>query len=114
MSRARAALPQLSSPELEVHDFDVHAARLGDRDRFCDGVQHFVGFVANMGEVARVVAFDDPAERDHLVRSRIGAGRGEQARRQAERAGRERFLQQGGHGIELGAGRRPVCHTHDH
>ena len=76
-----------------MHDLDVHAARFRDLDGFFQRVQHLVGFVAQVREVAGIVALDRVAERDHLVGLRVGAGRGEQARREPERAGCERFVQ---------------------
>jgi hypothetical protein len=93
MSSARGLAPIVCSRALEVHDLDVDAARLGNRDRFLDRFQHLVRFVANMGEVAAIVALDHAAERDHLLGLRVGAGRGEQSRRKPERAGIERVLQ---------------------
>ena len=51
-----------------MHDLDMDAAGLGDRDRFFDRLQHLVRFVAQVGEVAGVMALDHLAQRDHLRR----------------------------------------------
>ena len=50
-----------------MHDLDMDAACLGDRDRLLDRLDHLVRFVAQVGEVAGVVALEHVAERDHLV-----------------------------------------------
>ena len=49
----------------------------------CHRVEHLVRFVAQMGEVAGVVALEHVAERRHLVGLRVGARRREQAGRHA-------------------------------
>ena len=85
-----------------MHDLDVDAALVGDVDRLLHGFQHLVRFVAQVGEVAGVVALEHVAERFHLVRLGVGAGRREQARRHAERAGAQAVLQERDHGVELG------------
>ncbi len=78
MSRTRAAFPQLSIPEhLKCTIWTWTPKNLGDRDRLRDGFDHLVRFVADMSEVAGVVALDHVAERSHLVRLRVSAGRGE-------------------------------------
>ena len=92
----------------------MHAAGLGDGDRFLDRFQHCVRFVADVSEVAGVMALDDAAERDHLGGLRVGAGRGEQPRREPERAGVECFLQQRDHLRQFVRRRRPIGHAHDH
>ena len=114
VERARRLAPVVRARALEVHDLDVHAAGLGDRDRLLDRFQDLARFVAQMREVAGIVPLDHVAERDHLVGLRVGARRGEQAGREPERAGRERLLEQCGHGRELVRRRRAVRHAHDH
>ncbi len=60
------------------------------------------------------MALDDVGERDQLVGCRVGAGRGEQAGGEAKRAGLQRLLQERGHRVELGRGRRSRLHAHHH
>ena len=97
-----------------MHDLDVHAADIGDLDRLFERFQHLVRFIAQVREVAGVVALDRVAQRDHLVRPRVGAGRGEQPRRKAECAGFERLVQERDHALQFVRGRRPVRHAHHH
>ena len=75
VERARGLAPVVGARAFEVHDLDMHAACLGDGDRFLHRFQHLVRFVAEVSEVAGVVALEHAAERDHLVGLRIGAGR---------------------------------------
>ena len=70
--------------------------------------------VAQVREVAGVVPLEHMAERDHLGRLRIGARRGEQPGRQAERTGGEPLLQQRDHLRKLGRRGRALLHAHDH
>ena len=63
-----------------MHDLDMHAAVLGDRDGLVERLEHFVRFVAQMREIAGVVALEHMAERDDLRRRSEAAGRSEQAR----------------------------------
>ena len=86
VERARGLAPIVHARAFEVHDLDMDAALLRDLDRLRDRLQHLVRLVANVGEVAGIVALDHAAERDHLVRLGIGAGGGEQAGRKPERA----------------------------
>ncbi len=97
-----------------MHDLDMHAALLADRDCLGDRLDHFVGFVAQVGEIAGVVALEHMAERDHFRSCRVGAGRREQARRHAERAGIERVFKERDHLLELGRARRALRHAHHH
>ena len=97
-----------------MHDLDMHAALFADCDRFLDRLDHFVRFIAQMGEIAGVVALEHVAERDHFVGRRVGAGRREQARRHPERAGLERVFQKRDHLRQLGRARRALGHAHDH
>ncbi len=104
MSSARAALPQLSMPEHLKCTISTCTPQVSrDLDRLLDRFDHLVRFIADMGEVAGVVALHHVTERDHLVRLRVGAGRGEQAGRHPERAGRERLLQQRDHRLSSSA-----------
>ena len=62
-----------------MDDLDMHAALLGHLDRLRERLQNLIRFIAQMGEVAGIVALEHVAERDHLGRLRIRAGRREQA-----------------------------------
>ena len=53
-----------------MHDLDVHAAFLRNVDGFRKRLQHLVQFVAQVGEIARVVSLEHPAKRDDLIRLR--------------------------------------------
>ncbi len=97
-----------------MHDLDVHAAGLGDVDRLRERLEYLVRFIAQMREIAGIVAFEHVAKRDHLWRFGVGAGRGEEAGREPERAGNEGILEQRDHGVELARGRRAALHAHDH
>ena len=44
--RLRGLAPIVHAGAFEVHDLDMHAALLADRDRFRDRLDHFVGLVA--------------------------------------------------------------------
>ncbi len=114
LQRPFGLAPIVGAGAFEVHDLDMHAALLGDLDCFRERVEHLVRFVAQMREVAGIVALHHAAERDHLVRLGVRAGRGEQAGREPERAGVERLLQQRDHLLQLVRGRRPVRHAHHH
>ena len=112
--RLRGLAPIVHAGAFEMHDLDMHAALLADRYCLRDRLDHFVGLVAQMGEIAGIVPLEHMAERDHLGGLRVGAGRREQARRHAERAGIERVFQQRDHLRELGRARRALRHAHHH
>jgi hypothetical protein len=67
-----------------------------------------------MGEIGGLVAGDDGAQRHDLGGLGEAAGRGEEARRQAERAGVQPLVQQRAHLIELAGGRGAVFEPHRH
>ena len=76
-----------------MHDLDVHAAFLRDRNRLRQRVEHMIGFIAQVRKVAAVVAREHAGKRNHLRWLRIGAGRREQAGGKPERPRLERFLE---------------------
>ena len=114
LQRLPRLAPVVGARAFEMHDLDMDAASFRDVDRLLQRLDHLAGLVAQMGEVAGVVALQHMAERRHLVRPGIGAGRREQPRRHAERAGAQALLQQRDHRVELGLGRRAVRHAHHH
>jgi hypothetical protein len=77
VERTRRLAPVVHAGALEVHDLDVHVADVGDLDRLFERFQHLARFIAQVREVAGVVTLDHAAERNHLVRLGVGAGRGE-------------------------------------
>ena len=97
-----------------MDDLDVHPGPARELDRLLDRIEDGVGFVAQMGEVAGAPALEHTAEGDELLPLGIGAGRGEQPGRHAERAGGERLFEQGRHPGELVRLGRAVLHPHGH
>ena len=67
-----------------------------------------------MGEVAPAAPLQDVAKLDQLLAPGVRPGRREQPRRQAQRPGRQGFLEQRLHVLELGRRGRPVLHAHGH
>lgn len=61
VERARGLAPVVHPRALEMHDLDMHAAVLRHIDRFCERLDHVVGFISQMGEIARVAALEHPA-----------------------------------------------------
>ena len=51
--RRRGLAPIVDARALEMHDLDMHAALLGDGDGFLDRLDHFVRFIAQVGEICR-------------------------------------------------------------
>ncbi len=69
ISSAVAALPQLFVPEhLKCTISTCTSQAVATSNRLLYGVEHVVRLVAQMGEVAGVVALEHVAERVHLVR----------------------------------------------
>ena len=87
---------------------------LADVDRLGDGLVHGMGFVADVGGVAGAVGFQDATQGAQLVALAEAARRGEQAGRQAERAGLQPLRQHVLHVAQLRLARRAVFHAHRH
>ena len=106
--------PAPGAGELEMRHLDMDAALLADvyglRHRLVDAV----ALVAHMARIAPAMRLHHPAERQHLLRLRIAAGRGEQAGGKPERARLQRLGQHLLHVPELGVRGVAVLHAHRH
>jgi hypothetical protein len=63
-----------------MDDLDVHPRGAGEIYRLRDGLDDFVGLVADMGEIGGLVAVEHRAERKHLRGCGKASGRREKAR----------------------------------
>ena len=97
-----------------MYDLHVDAGLRAELGGLGEGVEHAVRLVAQMGEVAPATPLQDVAKLDQLLAPGVRPGRCEQPRRQAQRAGRQGFLEQRLHVLELGRLGRPVLHAHGH
>src|SRR5947199_254724 len=91
--QARGAAPAVRSRKLQVDDLDVNPARFSDRDRLAHGLEHASGLVADMRRVRGSVPAQDVRQTHHLLGPGEAPRRGEQARRETERARRQRLLE---------------------
>jgi hypothetical protein len=72
--RSRRLAPVVQARAFEVDDLDVDAAGLRDVDRFVHRFEDLVRLVAKVREVARVVALEHLAQRNHLLARGVSAG----------------------------------------
>ena len=85
--------PVVAAGRLEVDDLHVEIAGFGQGQRLVDGLEHTIGFVADVGRIARALPAQDPPQSDHLLGLGIRAGRGEEARGETERSRVERLIE---------------------
>ena len=106
--------PVVEAGAFEVHDLDVNLAGFRDVDRFLQRVEDLVQFVAQMREIAAVMALHDAAQRDDFVCGRIRARRREQAGGKSERTGPQALVEQITHRLQFAGRRRTIVHAHHH